>query len=79
MHEQWIPGVLLPNYRAPGNEATQISTVYEALWLHYIMQQNCAGDPPLPSAFPLLHFWEGEEGLAARLIVPGMVEEEVEF
>ena len=24
-------------------------------------------DPPLPSAFPLLHFREGEEGLAARL------------
>ena len=24
-------------------------------------------DPPLPSAFPLFHFREGEEGLAARL------------
>ena len=24
-------------------------------------------DPPLPSAFPCVHFWKGEEGLAARL------------
>ena len=46
-----------------------ISTVYGALWLHYIMQQETVQvllDPPLPSAFPLLHFREGEEGLAAR-------------
>ena len=47
-----------------------ISTVYEALWLHYIMQQETLQvllDPPLPSAFPSLNFHGREEGLAARL------------
>ena len=54
---------------------TQISTVYRVLWLHYIMQQETVQvllDPPLPSALPLLHFWEGEEGLAARLTSQGL-------
>ena len=29
-------------------------------------------DPPLPSALPLLHFREGEEGLVARLTSQGL-------